>query len=49
MKCKNASDIMVSGNKRIQEILSFVNSLHLYTEKNIGRKYITMGFFRWWD
>ena len=38
---------MASGNKnRIQEVLSFVNSLCLAIEKNTGRKYITMDFFR---
>lgn len=39
--------MMASGNKnRIREVLSFVNSLCLGIEKNTGRKYITMDFFR---
>lgn len=47
-KCENASDIMTNGDKsRIQEVLSFVNSLRLCIEKNAGRKGITMDFFGW--
>ena len=38
---------MATGHKnRMQEVLQFVNSLHLSKEKDTGRKYITMDFFR---